>query len=293
MTQTMTDFGSGYKGPNPELSPDYNEAKDTPRYKQMRASKLGVSEDEMYKWMRYKDKPTSEYVAASASAGTAMHGWFQSEMLKDGRAVDSEVLVEDKQHHVAGHIDVVTPNSLGDIKSVSNGIFKNIAQEGPKPSHKAQVLFYLGATGTERGFIDYVNRDNPQQQKRYHVDFNPNEYENLMRKVERARKRMDNDILAKTIMYATLPRSASAERLREENAKKPSSQIEAGNAQQHRQTFQEEMAYLNSVKRGMPTRGAGAQRIKDKQKEKREGAMVSTQGLALQIWNNRNQHHVR
>lgn len=293
-TQSMTDFGSGYKGPNPQLNPEYNEAEDIERYKLVRASKIGLSEDELYKWMTQPDKDSSEYVMASASAGTALHQYMQAQEAAKGNLIGQEELVVNRSHGITGHIDVIKKGlGPGDIKTVNNGIFNVIAREGkPKPMHRDQLMFYLGQTGYDQGFIQYVNRDNLRQQKTYTVNFNPYEYEALLSKVERARARVENDIARGIISKSSLPKTASIETLEEYQEDEHESLEQAAlGLDEKRRMFYEEMAYLRTLKRGMPTMGPGAQRVRDRHREKRESAMVSTQGIGLQQWNNHNKHH--
>jgi len=295
MRKRFTDFGSGYKGPNPQLSPSYNEAEDVPRYEIMRASKIGLSEEELYEWAIKPTKEPSEYVAASASAGTALHQYMQAIGYQQNPFYKHEILVVNRQHGITGHIDELTAMGIGDIKTVNSGIFNAIAKEGrPKPSHYAQVQFYMGTTGVEHGYIKYVDRDNPLRQKVYQFDFDPIYYENLLAKVERVRARVLEDIATGRLDEDKLPKTASIERL-EKDALEISivetPEYMAMTLDERRRIFKEEMDYLRSVKRGMPSSGPGAERIQKRNQEKRH-YLVSTQGIGLQTWYNRSKHHV-
>lgn len=294
--QRMTDFGSGYKGPNPQIQPDYNEKKEVYRYELMRASKIGLSESEMYKYMTEEDPETSEYVSASASAGTALHQYQQSLAFKRGTASDYEKLAVNQEHGITGHIDIIDREmGIGDYKTVSSGIFKKIMAEGEaKPMHRAQVQYYLGTMGEDRGFIQYINRANPHQKRTFIVNYNPREYENLISKVERTRARVMEDIEHGRLRKGNLPMTASLETLQEDEGERLSPLEMAEKTQEHQKIFKEEMNYLNSIKRGMPSQGEGYQRVQEaNRKRKREEFFAqSTQGIGLFMHNNRTGHHV-
>lgn len=281
-----TNFGSGYQG----LQPSYNFAEDEYRYKSARASKLGTSDAELYQWMTEKDKGVSAYASASANAGTAFHQLHAAQGFANGTLYDAEKLVYTE--NAAGHIDEITDLGIGDIKTVNSGIYNSIMKTGPKPMHRAQVQYYLGATGSERGYITYVNRDKPKQQKTYTFDFNPYEYEQLVRKVDRVQARVEAGLAAGKIVKSNLPKTASLETLIEYDRNRPSPEEEAAKVEQYNKTFKEQMDVLRATPRGMPTQGSGFQRIEDRNKQKRERQMASTQGVGFQIYNQRIGHHI-
>lgn len=283
-----TDFGSGYRGPvapvhHPEISPEYNKAEDVYRYKAFRASRIGLPEEELYKWATQKDKEFSPYVQATSTAGTAMHMLRQAQQLKSGEITSAEDLTYSS--NISGHIDVRGPKGIGDIKSVNNGIFQSIMKEGKlKPMHKAQVMFYLGSEGEERGYVEYVNRDKPWQSKTFNFGFNQHQYQALLRKADRVQARIEAEIATGEIMESSLPMTASIKTLQEDFLSKPSVAEEIANLPGYNTVFKEEMAYLSTMKRGMPKSGKGYERIKRKEH--------STQGIGLQMFNDRIGHHI-
>lgn len=289
----MTDFGSGYRGSvspihHPEISPDYNEAEDVYRYEMFRASKIGASEEELYKWATRPDKEMSPYVQASSTAGTALHQLMQAQQLKKGEIAGAEKFTYSQ--NIGGHIDVYGPRGIGDIKTVDEGIYNTILREGkPKPMHKAQVMFYLGSEGEEQGYIQYVNRQKPWQHKTFFFQFNAYQYEQLVRKTQRVRQRVEAEVEAGKLIKSSLPKTASLERLIEDGQSHSSPAEEIARIPEYQQIFAEEMAYLSTVKRGMPTTGPARERI---ERKKREHMMSSAQGIGLELFNSRNAHHV-
>lgn len=288
--RSMTDFGSGYQGPNPDISPEYNTAKDVYRYKYFRASKIGLSEEDMYKYMTQDDSGQfdSEYVQASAYAGTALHEYMASLDASKGIAEDVEEYVQDTQHGISGHIDVQKYGMVGDYKTVSPGIFAAINKSNkPKPMHYDQVTFYLGQKGMNKGFIQYINRQNINQQRVFEINFNRRHYDELISKVERTRARVMEDIAVGRLDESDLPMTASPERLEEAASNRLTVDQIAQKLDEHRLIFNEEMEYLRGVKRGMPTSGSGARRIQENRERKKN---QSTQGIGLHVFNHRNQH---
>lgn len=288
----ITDFGSPYQGLN-NLSPSYNTAKDMMRYQQVRASQIGLSESEMYKWMTEdEESQPSAYVQASADAGTALHMLRQSERFASGEITDAEKLVY--TDGIAGHIDVISNAGIGDIKTVDSGIFQTIKKEGPKPSHLAQVQYYLGATGSEQGYIEYINRDNPKQSKLFMIDYNEQKYKNLIKKVERAKFRVERDLNSGILNPDDMPKTASLERLIDYDAQRETPEEQANAVLNNTLLFNEQMKRLRGIKRGMPRRGTEAyERVQQRQKKKRSDFFnTSTQGIGLQMYNDRINHHM-
>jgi hypothetical protein len=293
-----TDFGSGYRGMHhTEFDESYNTAEDVYAYEQMRASALGLSSKEMYEKLTQPDKQMSPYVSASATAGTILHRIKQAEGLMSGEYVDVERFTSDPINRIAGHIDILDRyGRIGDIKTVSSGIYDTIVKGGaPKPMHVSQVNFYLGSEGLDQGFIKYINRERPSSSKTYAIEFNPALYEKDMRKLERVRRRIEAEIESGKLLKKNLPMTASLETLEKYNEDKESPEELIQQLPVLKKAFREEMAYLRTTKRGMPSGGEGLARIQaanERRKQRIENAMVSTQGIMLQAYNNRNNHHV-
>lgn len=305
-----TDFGSPYQGPNTtmmassimlnrgaasdphnEIQPEYNNAKEEYLYKQFRASKIGLSEADMYKEMTQESKTMSPYITASANAGTALHQLMQSQLAVEGNLLDAEPLVYNRKAGITGHIDAITPLGVGDIKTVSNGIFQKIQADGKaKPTHKDQVNFYLGETGNDRGYIQYVNRDSPSQQKIIFQQFDYKAYEASLRKVQRVRKMVERDRLAGKFLLQGLPMTASVDTLQSANEERLTPQETAPNLAKNQKIFDETMSYLQTTRRGMPKYGPGKDRVELRNKLIYE-SMPKSMGIGLQMWNDRNQHN--
>jgi len=289
---------SPYRGQNADLNPAYNKYKDEYKFNLFRASRVGLSEAEMYQEMTEEKGQGSEFSAASASAGTALHGYLQSLAASKGLAYGQEELVVNREHGVTGHIDIITQVGIGDIKTVNTGIFNTIKKTGkPKPMHYDQVQFYLGTTGTKQGYIQYVNRDNIQQQKFYTFDFDPYHYEKLMEKVEKTRSSVKEALMTGELMLWKMPKAASIESLENYQRTDHDSLEEAANKVDfYRGKFRQEMKYLRTVSRGMPNDQQAKNRIKEandeRRKQKIESAMVTTQGIMLQAFNNRTRHYI-
>ena len=112
---STTDFGSGYRGPvapihHPEIEPEYNYAEDVPAYQMMRASSLGLSESDIYKKLTEPQGKMSDYVNASATAGTALHQLLQAQYLQSGQIDRAEIFTFNQEHQIGGHIDMEGPN---------------------------------------------------------------------------------------------------------------------------------------------------------------------------------------
>jgi hypothetical protein len=242
----------------------------------------------MYKKMTRQDSGVSEYVSASASAGEALHNVMGARDASMGLVEDLEPLLLDRGNQMSGHIDVIKKGlGVGDYKTVSGGIFNAIQREGKaKQMHRDQVMYYMGQTGQDKGFIQYIDRDNTDRQKTFQLKFDAQRYRMLIDKVNRVRERVENDVATGKISKRDLPMTAGPDTLIEADKNRKNIHEHAAELDERYRVFKEEMKYLNNVRRGMPSSGPGYNRI---QKKKRE--LQKTQGLGLQIHKERNKHH--
>ncbi len=235
----MTEFGSGYKGPNPWLNPEYNKAQDIPAYTLVRASALGMSEQMLYRHMTRKPKE-SEHLAATAYAGTALHV-LEEAMAKQGDA-RTERFVYDRVAGITGHIDVEVDSMPKDIKTLSDRRFAQIATGGPDPKHIRQINFYARQLEAEAGLLEYVKRSDPTQRFTYKIPYSEELYEADVEKVERVRERIDEELGSGKLKKEQLRMTASLETLREAAAETPPSY--ESDIPFLARTLTEEMTYL-------------------------------------------------
>ena len=294
----MTDFGSGYRGPNPWLHPSYNTAQDVPRYQLMRASAASHDYEDVLNYM-LGNKESSEYAEASAGAGTALHEYLERKFLLTGRATDVEELVYDPANKITGHIDYLNANRgiIGDIKTLNSGRFYTMLRNRkPYPSHIAQVNFYMGVKGYEHGQIYYINRDEPDRYRTFGFNYDPKLFYQTIEKVQKARQQVEQLIASGAVSKSILPKAASLETLQEYQVENPSPTKETVTAQdldKYQQAFQEEMEYLRTVKRGMPKKDTAAiQRIEDANKKRREQIDWRTAGIGLQMYKDAHQSRI-
>jgi len=240
--------GSGYRGPNPWLNPTYNQAEDIERYKMMRASKLGSSEAELYKYYTQKEE-APEWLSATASAGSALHLLEEAKAVKEGRVNAAEEFLYDPSTMTTGHIDITYRSGApADIKTVSAKRFAQVRQQGAFKKHVHQLNWYMNQKNSETGYLEYINRDDTSQRLTLEIGYDPAMYERDMEKVSRVRRRVEREIEAGILNEDMLPKTASLERLQEAAIE------EAGQALENtkripylEKVYQEEMDYLNSV----------------------------------------------
>ena len=246
--QDLTEFGSGYQGPNPWLNPAYNQAEEVERYKIMRASKLGLSESELYEYFTVKEEP-SEYLAATASAGSALHLLEEAKAVKSGRVLAAEEFAYDPQAMITGHIDITYQSGApADIKTVSTRRFEQIQQEGAFKKHIHQLNWYMHQKNAQTGYLEYINRDDTSQRLTLEIGYDPTMYERDMQKVMRVRRRVEKEIEAGILNKALLPKTASIETL-QIAATQEAGEItrNVGRISYLEDIYKQEMDYLNTV----------------------------------------------
>lgn len=214
----MTDFGSGYRGPNPWLNPEYNKAQDIPGYTLIRASALGMSEQMLYRHLTRKPKE-SEYLAATAYAGTALH-LLEEAMAKQGDA-RVERFVYDRVAGITGHVDVEQEGAAKDIKTLSDRRFHQIASQGPDPKHIHQINFYARQIEAEMGVLEYIKRSDPTKRVTYSIPYSEELYEADVEKVGRVRERIEDELGSGKLKKEQLRMTASLDTLREAATEEP------------------------------------------------------------------------
>jgi hypothetical protein len=268
----------------------------------MAPSKLGLSESELYRYLTRPEGAMSEYVMASASTGTALHRYIEAKWLNEGIATQAETLVTDPVMGLGGFVDVISSgNRVGDIKTLSRGRFRAVQQQGyAYPAHVAQVRAYQAMSGLidQPGFITYAMAEDPSQQVVYEVPWNMGAYQKDISKLQRVRARIEREIQSGFLDPDELPMGSSLESMQ---AQYEASQEEidsvTGNLDEAFQVYQDELAWLQSTKRGMPSflsnqASQNSDRISEwRNRQGRQRFMGNTVGLSQHLWENRNQHY--
>lgn len=96
--------------------------------------------------------------------GTAAHSRIQKALKDSGVLVAEEVEIKLADPPVRGYMDVMIRIDdevvVGEIKTTSDQIFtaKRTSMK-PSPNHLFQILIYMKATGKQKGFLMYENRN--------------------------------------------------------------------------------------------------------------------------------------
>jgi DNA polymerase III epsilon subunit-like protein len=235
-----TDFGSGYQGPNPWLSPEYNKAQEVPAYQLVRASSLGLSEDMMYRHLTRKQRK-NELLEAFGMAGQAFH-LLEEAKARQGYA-RTEKFVHDEVNNITGHIDIMMDGIPKDVKTLSRRRFLAMQAGGPDPKHVSQINFYAKMVEAKAGVLEYVMREDPNKRVTYEVPYSEELYREDVEKVNRVRERIERDLNSGKLQKEKLRYTASLETLEEAAAEEPEDYSVPFLAR----SLTEEMDYLSDV----------------------------------------------
>lgn len=101
---------------------------------------------------------------AIMASGTASHARIQGALKASGVLVAEEVEIRLSDPPIRGFMDVLIrvddETVVGEIKTTSENIFnaKRTSMK-PSPNHLFQILIYMKATGRQKGFLLYENRN--------------------------------------------------------------------------------------------------------------------------------------
>lgn len=163
---------------------------------QIGSSSVGKSKDEIIKHFLHQDEITDKDSLDIVNTGTKEHERIEKELLKSGVAIDSEVEIKDEVNGVVGTYDarIIDPTSksgeaIVDIKTINEKGFREIQKTNvPKDVNQRQVNWYLHHTNKDnKGYIMYVNRDNPEETHTIGFKYNEKMYKSTMATLEEAR----------------------------------------------------------------------------------------------------------
>ena len=254
-----TEFGSGYQGPNPWLHPSYNEAQDEPRFSVGRASSMGATYQEHFKKFT-EPREENELLSAYASAGTTLHRIEAARKFEAGEIERAEEFVHDPWHGITGHIDLTLAGGVpADVKTVTERGLEQIRRRGAREKHLSQLNFYMYMKGSERGYLEYVSRENPENREIVWAGFDPDLLKRDLARQQAARKTVRRSVRIGLRDEDELPRAAGIERLRAAAADEEGEtarDTRFWNFWRLQLAFKEEMAYLEEVKARRRARNA-------------------------------------
>jgi len=101
---------------------------------------------------------------ANMSLGSVFHDEIQSAMEAAGMLVEAEKEIKIESPPIRGYLDAIVningENVVAEIKTTrqESFVFKEMSGK-PSANHLIQLLIYLKATGLQRGFLLYVNKN--------------------------------------------------------------------------------------------------------------------------------------
>ena len=178
------------------------------------SSSIGKTKEEIVKHFLHQDEITDSELLDIVNKGTREHERIEKLMLKSGVAIDSEVEIKDEQNGVVGTYDVrihdassKSGEAIMDIKTINKKGFEQVKKnKAPKDLHQRQVNWYLHNTNKDnKGYVMYVNRDNPDETYTVGFKYNEDLYNSTMATLESARNEvrtmLDNRQISRADLY--------------------------------------------------------------------------------------------
>ena len=178
------------------------------------SSSIGKTKEEIVKHFLHQDEITDSELLDIVNKGTREHERIEKLMLKSGVAIDSEVEIKDEQNGVVGTYDVrihdassKSGEAIMDIKTTNKKGFEQVKKnKAPKDLHQRQVNWYLHNTNKDnKGYVMYVNRDNPDETYTVGFKYNEDLYNSTMATLESARNEvrtmLDNRQISRADLY--------------------------------------------------------------------------------------------
>ena len=134
---------------------------------QIGSSNIGKDVDSIVNHYLHNDTITDSEALDIVDSGTKTHNALEKKWIKSGLAIDTEIKVQDTQNNIIGFYDArihdkssKTGEAIVDIKTTNDKTFNKIKSTGiPKIENARQLNYYLWATGNDKGYLYYINRD--------------------------------------------------------------------------------------------------------------------------------------
>lgn len=120
-------------------------------------------------WYMAFDGANFEYTHDASSlaimgSGTAAHERIEGVFEDTGILVDKEIEIVLDDPPIRGYLDMIVnwkgENIVGEIKTTRQEAFTHkVVTRKPSPQHLLQLLIYMRATGCQKGFVFYENRN--------------------------------------------------------------------------------------------------------------------------------------
>lgn len=156
-----------------------------------RGSMIGLTEEEMVqKWLYPMTPLEGESAEDIVEFGSEVHRLAQRQLDQLGMLVGAEVAIYDEENNISGTVDAVvnTPNGMEivEIKSQGGDHWGEVPEK-----YVDQLMFYMATMGIPKGSLAFVNRDNPQQARVERYEFDPERWQNILKRIKNARNRVE------------------------------------------------------------------------------------------------------
>lgn len=194
---------------------------DDPTKLQIGSSQIGHSKEDIVKhFMKVDDIEITQNASLKdiLANGTSVHAKVEKDWGRMGLAVASEYKVEDKEHGIQGWIDSIiidksskTGYSIIDFKTISAKGYEKLKTEGGKPENIAQINFYMYATGQDKAYLHYINREDSDAptitfEYKYNEKLMKDTFDNLEDARNMVRQGMQDGTIARGDLYDIMDR---------------------------------------------------------------------------------------
>lgn len=186
------------------------------------SSSIGNTLPDLIKhWLQVDDIEISENESLKSilDSGTRTHEKIENEWMKIGYAVAHEYYVKDEANNIEGWVDAIvrdntskTGYAVSDVKTINDRGYQEVLATGKvKENYKAQINFYMHQMGYDKGYLHFVNRDNPDADPitvslDYDKDYLQSVYDKLELSRNIMREAIDKGVVQRGDLYKPIDR---------------------------------------------------------------------------------------
>lgn len=163
---------------------------------------IGKSNEDLEKYFLHQDVIIEDVDKKKAAADKKIRSHALSIWNKSGLAIETKGNVEDTKHGVYGVYDAIihdatTSNgmAIASVESVSDEDYNKVNRSrNMRKEDREQINYLMWATNNDKGYVHYINRENPDGQTTIGMKFNKGLYKDTIKNLENTREGIKNKI---------------------------------------------------------------------------------------------------
>lgn len=160
----------------------------------VKASDFGKTHEDLLKSFIQKNTPDTIQRLQKRSNDT-LKEIVKKKRISEKDIIKNDVKIKNTNGGEFGFIDEVSKDGIGKVKAVSAADFENIIMNKAKSVDQSELNALMHNSKIKKGYLHYINQDNPYMQKTIHQKYDFDKYQNDLSKVKRVQSFIEKKAL--------------------------------------------------------------------------------------------------